>query len=549
MPGFNHQIDEVTSPSSEFSFGLVPSSDMYSLAQTGPSDHLGSSWVGAGDGQQHMNDFPGHSQTVDAEDYSLAAYGAPTPPHGTELDLSEEFRKQCASPRSESAKRLQSRSPGISSKRRNTKSGVVSKSQARLAPAPTSSSSSRVSNMGLTGNTIAFQNATNGHFLGMNQPLYQEPEPADTLSNQMYYQDMSLELDMNSGMAFPDLHPMHVDPTHMQFDPDTNLTATSTPGSWNATFTPPQSPPNAEDTWYQPSLGSSESAGSSPSDYGMGQGYPLGQDLAIQGLGNGDMSAIGHEDSFAVSAGPSRRPRSEGETARDHHLYKNAAPQADGLFHCPWEGTAECHHKAEKLKCNYDKFVDSHLRPYRCKVESCADARFSSTACLLRHEREAHRMHGHQAYNCTYKGCERSLDGKGFPRAWNLKDHMRRVHNDHGNGPVAGSQRGAAAEEQTKARRKSKTSTSGSSSRKSSKSMPVVDTAAEESMDRMQQDFMDWEDYYKNLQGAVQQLGKPTDSESRRQLKKAQKYLDQMSSVYERIHTNPNGSHRHSHGD
>src|SRR5690606_17283783 len=40
----------------------------------------------------------------------------------------------------------------------------------------------------------------------------------------------------------------------------------------------------------------------------------------------------------------------------------------------------------------FSKFVDSHLRPYRCKVESCAEARFSSTACLLRHEREAHRM-------------------------------------------------------------------------------------------------------------------------------------------------------------
>ena len=327
----------------------MPNSDMYSLAQTGPSEHLGSPWISAGDGQQQMNDFPGHSQTVDAEDYSLAAYGAPTPPHGTELDLTEEFRKQCASPRSESVKRLQSRSPGISSKRRSTKSSAVSKTQARLAPAPTSS---RVSNMGLTGNSLAFQNA-NGHFLGMNQSLFQEPDQADTLSTQMYYQDLHLDLDMNSGMAFPDLPHMHVDPTHMQFDPDTSLTATSTPRSWNAAYTPPQSPPNAEETWYQPSLGSSESAGSSPSDYGIGQTYSLGQDLAIQGIAGSDMSAIGREDAFAVSA-PSRRPRSDGETARDHHLYKNAAPHADGLFHCPWEGTAECHHKPEKLKCNYE---------------------------------------------------------------------------------------------------------------------------------------------------------------------------------------------------
>lgn len=325
---------------------------MYSLAQTGPSDHLGSPWVSAGDGQ-HMNDFPGHS--VDAEDYSLAVYGAPTPPHGTELDLTEEFRNKCASPRSESVKRLSSRSPGISSKRRNTKSSGVSKTQARLAPAPTSS---RMSSAGLTGNAMSFQN-TNGHFTGLNQPLFQEPEQADTLSH-MYYQDFSgLEFGMASvtGMPFPELsNPLHVDPTHMQFDPDTSLTATSTPRSWNATYTPPHSPQNAEETWYQPSLGSSsESAGSSPSDYGMGQTYSLGQDLALQGLGgNGDISAIGRDDSFVVSTGPARRSRSEGETARDHDLYKNAAPQADGLFHCPWEGTAECHHKPEKLKCNYE---------------------------------------------------------------------------------------------------------------------------------------------------------------------------------------------------
>lgn len=80
------------------------------------------------------------------------------------------------------------------------------------------------------------------------------------------------------------------------------------------------------------------------------------------------------------------------------------------------------------------KFVDSHLKPYRCKVDSCENARFSSTACLLRHEREAHAMHGHgdKPYLCTYEGCDRAVPGNGFPRNWNLRDHMRRVHNDNG---------------------------------------------------------------------------------------------------------------------
>lgn len=143
-------------------------------------------------------------------------------------------------------------------------------------------------------------------------------------------------------------------------------------------------------------------------------------------------------------------------TARDHPYYHNVTPQADGLYHCPWEkdSASNCQHKPEKLKCNYEyasisfpsilsianhvvstsKFVDSHLKPYKCKVSACKELQFSSTACLLRHEREAHAMHGHgdKPFLCTYDGCERGVPGNGFPRHWNLRDHMKRVHNDPG---------------------------------------------------------------------------------------------------------------------
>jgi len=146
-------------------------------------------------------------------------------------------------------------------------------------------------------------------------------------------------------------------------------------------------------------------------------------------------------------------------SAREHPLYHNVTPKADGLYHCPFEDDpkANCAHKPEKLKCNYEydpvflpsptstlttqcvtsKFVDSHLKPYKCKVGTCKDLCFSSTACLLRHEREAHAMHGHgdKPYLCTYEGCERGVPGNGFPRHWNLRDHMKRVHNDPGTQP------------------------------------------------------------------------------------------------------------------
>lgn len=59
-----------------------------------------------------------------------------------------------------------------------------------------------------------------------------------------------------------------------------------------------------------------------------------------------------------------------------------------------------------------------------------AQLRFSSNACLFRHEREAHGLHGHgdNPHLCFWEGCERSIPGYGFPRRWNLYDHMRRVH-------------------------------------------------------------------------------------------------------------------------
>ncbi|KAL8993679.1 MAG: hypothetical protein Q9169_006168 [Polycauliona sp. 2 TL-2023] len=115
-----------------------------------------------------------------------------------------------------------------------------------------------------------------------------------------------------------------------------------------------------------------------------------------------------------------RRP-SEVETtttAREHPLYQ-VGPKEDGLYHCPFAGAEDCSHKPEKLKCNYDKHLDSHLKPYRCKLSACSTLAFSSTACLLRHEREAH--------------------GNGFPRRWNLFDHMRRVHNHQGQASSPGS--------------------------------------------------------------------------------------------------------------
>lgn len=67
---------------------------------------------------------------------------------------------------------------------------------------------------------------------------------------------------------------------------------------------------------------------------------------------------------------------------------------------------------------------------FKCSVPKCVAGLFSSNACLLRHEREAHGQHGHgyRPFLCDYPPCERSRPGHGFSRMYNVTDHMRRVH-------------------------------------------------------------------------------------------------------------------------
>ncbi|KAJ4370119.1 hypothetical protein N0V86_008855 [Didymella sp. IMI 355093] len=145
-------------------------------------------------------------------------------------------------------------------------------------------------------------------------------------------------------------------------------------------------------------------------------------------------SLNGHEDvQSPTDATEAKLEEERTKVARSHALYQQG-PDKDGKYHCPEEGRPGCTHKPTPLKCNYDKYVDSHLKPFRCNKKTCVGVQFSSTACLLRHEREAHGMHGHGArpHLCHFQDCERAVPGHGFPRRYNLFDHMKRVHQFEG---------------------------------------------------------------------------------------------------------------------
>ena len=97
----------------------------------------------------------------------------------------------------------------------------------------------------------------------------------------------------------------------------------------------------------------------------------------------------------------------------------------------------------------FKKYLDSHLKPYRCTLDACKNNPFSSIATVLRHEREAHGMHGDnlKPHHRPLKHCDRSIEGNGFPRRSNLLDHLKRVHNDS-NPSIQGSTSEAMVERQ-----------------------------------------------------------------------------------------------------
>lgn len=72
-------------------------------------------------------------------------------------------------------------------------------------------------------------------------------------------------------------------------------------------------------------------------------------------------------------------------------------------------------------------------------------------------------MHGAEPHLCHYTGCDRSIPGNGFPRKYNLYDHMKRVHEhaepmtpDHASPPMMNQMPVKSTTRQPRRRRNSK---------------------------------------------------------------------------------------------
>ncbi|KAI1197310.1 hypothetical protein F5X97DRAFT_324527 [Nemania serpens] len=561
MTAFSNSLDldDVQTPASDYSAYsqgnlLSTTSGHFIYSQTAHTDLNGSVWDASAEGTQ---DFHGD------EDFRFS-YGQITPRGQDQNEALDDMmtskwiasEQVMAAP--EPMRRISSQSSSRSSKIRAIKASSH-KSRPRILS--TVSQGQHIPEFDITGNPSvdgyllqddaqSVASSTMYYPLSLNVGLPMDGLPADGIS--ISYSPSLL----TSGLAH-----QHIDPTHMQLKFDPSVAGNSPSASWGSLSPESRisSPGVPEDTWSSVPMGTSPTHTNNSSPVMDGTSPSLDRQMGMMTTDdiNGHLLA---DDMFNLPPAFTRRLSGDGESsARDHPLYKNAFPKPDGLFHCPWEGQTTCNHKPEKLKCNYDKFVDSHLKPYRCKAEACENARFSSTACLLRHEREAHAMHGHgdKPYLCTYEGCERAISGNGFPRQWNLRDHMRRVHNDNGNSlsthtaPLPASHGSSTVSVKGRKRKNKDSVDSNSSSRKqASKSAQAAEAAA--AAKAAEQPLIDeWYQHQKALQTYLQAYSSPDAIDQVQGLTDATDHMEAMADISKKLHTKKSSRetyHRRSYG-
>lgn len=254
----------------------------------------------------------------------------------------------------EPMRRISSR--GSASSHRITKS-VSGRNRSNLQTAM-SQGAAQASNFDITGNESVFAEGlpANGRVMDP-QFLFQQSHGL-VPSPEMLYSHMDglpgNGLPGTSPAMNPFVTPQHVDPSAI-LDFETSVSGGSPTETWiSEVTTPPR-----DDSWTMVLQNSPITSVSSNSPT-----IPVLDNFNLVGPAVQPMMTTGNlETSMSNGMGDEQVPSNdwagsmqlgEGENARDHPLYRSAFPQADGLYHCPWEGQASCCHKPEKLKCNYE---------------------------------------------------------------------------------------------------------------------------------------------------------------------------------------------------
>ncbi|KGQ12623.1 hypothetical protein BBAD15_g1652 [Beauveria bassiana D1-5] len=504
-------IDKLTQ-CSDYSFPTTSASStaaLFAFSQgENPTDLLTSSaWCMSGDGSQYLTEI--HDGSVSHTDIEESMFtSGQTTPKGTRIahthqpvETTWNTARPIPTTKSQAMSRMSSSTSGCSS---------------------ASNGSHMVQTNPVVGAVQAFHDDT-VQVMGAMHNL-NGCQLSDTVGSPICWSGYGLDIGLSGDctLSVEDLNSMNVAPSQVNIGMN-GLPAASPTSSWDvsSSISRTSSPNTIDESWRTAALANSPFM-CEPTSLDSPDNKPLHLISDVQDT----MAPFGSD--MNISANFQQRSSVESDSPREDHRYKNAMRGADGLFHCPWEGQTGCNHKPEKLKCNYDKYVDSHLKPYKCKVASCEDARFSSTACRLRHEREAHGLHGHgnKPFLCTHEGCERAQEGNGFPRQWNLRDHMKRVHNDVGDVPAPvpvpstnaakGRKRKNETQETAAVERKAPTKPTQQQSARKSSTKPLLD---------------EWQEHYQALQGILQSMVAPADQRNIMQLGEMQKRSAEMANI------------------
>ncbi|KIX05361.1 uncharacterized protein Z518_06233 [Rhinocladiella mackenziei CBS 650.93] len=135
--------------------------------------------------------------------------------------------------------------------------------------------------------------------------------------------------------------------------------------------------------------------------------------------------------SHVIMADEGARPLTENPTKIQGALRRTRAPPRNehGQMYCDH---INCRGRSQTFKrvCEWNKHMDRHERPYKCREAGCElNPGFTYSGGLLRHQREVHKMHlsTKQPLFCPFPNCNRS-SGTGFTRKENLEEHKRRRH-------------------------------------------------------------------------------------------------------------------------
>jgi hypothetical protein len=142
-------------------------------------------------------------------------------------------------------------------------------------------------------------------------------------------------------------------------------------------------------------------------------------------------------------------------------------------------------------------------------------------------------MHGHgeKPFLCTIEGCERGVLGNGFPRHWNLCDHMKLVHNR------SSSPTGTAKPSRGAKKRKNSTGETGASKSPTTTSASVKERrAAVRSLSLSEQ----YQHGHQQLMSELMEIPDLGDIEAAEQkIEKASNYLKQMARATQHMKSVP----------